>query len=688
MRNRGFSLAELILCLAAASIMGIMVYKIFAPATTLAAVRNEQERTGKIVRSITELYTLESSYDGLTTQHLSNTFNSTFTLANGKLIPPATIAEEISLNAASSFGHADTIELRYHGVPIGTCARLATALSRAADFVYIENEQVKRPYGELREDLVVAQCASSVKSDLVFRFANKHSMTAPTDISACQCAPETETVSVVCETGQSGSITQRRTGTCVNQCTPIQWSSWATTANTCTANATPPPPVVAPQTPDDLCIPTQEQRLKNCPAGSLGFSIEGRQKQCPSNAWGEWRDMSSNCRPEITTTTCVVDPAVDVENDNAPCPAGQGGSIQRRRYMGCSSTGEKRWGDWMTFNSTCTASCVAAGTCCAPRTISRSVPVLCPINSYGVQSGVETQTSACATASSAAAWSGVWTLKPSQTTGSCHGCPSNTSTTITRDEGRSGSCNAGQYGQRWWQAQFAQTVHVEYACNTSAGNASPGRTDRNDPWYETGYTFGHSDNCQNCPAPYTETNENWVRVNQGCPNGMSGEQYYEKQQHQQRTVSYACPAGQTTAPAPNIGAWGGWYDTGAQRNHVNTCAATCTVENRSHRVAWQNSSTLAGLKDCNGSNIGQRAWSNYISCSGMGPCGGYFRASVCTASGWQVVAGAGSSPYVSWGSGRPAEWDALYMQGYNDAPAIGAQQGSAGVSNWITYQCL
>ncbi len=688
MARNGFNLVELTLCLALFVGLGALTYKVFKPSASMAAIRSEQQRAGEIVQALTDLYVLQPSYNGLTTDTLKSTFNSKFIVHNNALSTPSSIAGMATVQPGSSFGENDSIDLLYLSVPTGSCIKLATALSKSADFIAVNNVQVQKPYTPLNEGLLATHCATRERNEVLFRYANKNVSTQATDMLACECSPTIETQTLACPDNAAGSITQRRNGTCsATSCPTRQWTSWVTTSNTCAANGA-PIPVIDPQVPQSICTPITEQRVSNCPSDQIGFVVEGRTRACPTQQWGAWTPVTRNCiDPAPPQTACEFDPVTDKGTETTTCPAGQGGNIIRERYRSCKADGTKEWGDWQTMTNTCSASCTTTGTCCAPGRMQRATAVPCPIHSYGERNGVDQQFSRCTNATSAPVWTGVWELNASTVVGQCNACPADTSATLTRTEPRSGACPAGTFGNQSWEAVFNQTMTVAYACNATSGQTSPGRKETYGAWVESG-TRNHNSNCATCPSPYSETDEQWQRVDMGCPNGYTGQNSYEKQQYRQRTISFNCPIGQTTAPSPSVGAWGGWYDTGAQRNHVNSCAASCTVDNRSYRIAWQNSSALNGLKDCNASNIGQRSWSNYTSCSGMGPCGGTFRAAICTASGWQIVAGAGSSPYVGWASGRPAEWDAVYMQGYNDAPAIGAQQGSAGQSNWITYQCL
>lgn len=590
MTQRGFNLFELTLVMALIVGLGAMTYKLFKPSASMAAVRTEQTRAGQIVQSLTDLYVLQPSYAGLSTATLESTYNSKFIVRNGALDTPTSIGSSAIIQPGSAFGNNDSIDLIYQAVPSGSCVKLATALARSADFVRINSVEVQKPYSKLREDLLATQCATRDRNEVLFRYTNKNVSTQATDMLASECSPTIETQTLACADNASGSITQRRNATCpATTCPSRQWTSWVTTSNTCAANAA-PIPVIDPQVPQAICTPITEQRVSNCPSDQIGFVVEGRTRACPSQQWGAWTLVTRNCiDPAPPQTTCEFDPATDKGMETTACPAGQGGNIIRERYRNCKADGTKEWGEWQTMTNTCSASCTTTGTCCAPGRMQRATAVACPIRTYGERNGVEQQFSRCTNATSAPVWSGVWELNASTVVGQCNACPADTSTTLTRTEPRSGSCPAGTFGTRTWQAVFTQTVGVSYACNSSAGHTTPGRTETTSAWRETG-TIGLTENCSGCPASTSEGQEQWVGVNVGCPSGQSGQNTYEKRQTRTRTVSYSCAVGQTTSPFPQYGEWTVWADTGATRNAVNTCVNADTYPTplpaRTIRGAW------------------------------------------------------------------------------------------------------
>lgn len=81
-------------------------------------------------------------------------------------------------------------------------------------------------------------------------------------------------------------------------------------------------------------------------------------------------------------------------------------------------------------------------------------------------------------------------------------------------------------------------------------------------------------NCHACPGTERQTETQWVTRAGTCPSGMTGTVSQQWEQVHTRDVTYACPAGRTTAPVPNVGGWTAWSDTGSVRNAINTCVST------------------------------------------------------------------------------------------------------------------
>lgn len=129
------------------------------------------------------------------------------------------------------------------------------------------------------------------------------------------------------------------------------------------------------------------------------------------------------------------------------------------------------------------------------------------------------------------------------------------------------TCPAGTWGltnqeRRWW-------------CGEIGGNYEAWEAPQAGAWTDT------SNTCTACPAPFPQSEQQWVNAWSDCPVGQTGSITWQAEQSRTRTGSYNCPAGSTALPAPTFTGWSGWSNTGATRNLVNTCA-TAVVGN----VGW------------------------------------------------------------------------------------------------------
>jgi len=145
--------------------------------------------------------------------------------------------------------------------------------------------------------------------------------------------------------------------------------------------------------------------------------------------------------------------------------------------------------------------------------------------------------------------------------------PDRESTVESATETDTQNCPAGQAGQL-------------SLSRTRERNALASCPDPSGPlqWSYTGWSVSDwnvdSGSCTTCPSPSTETNTQWVGVEEGCPVGQFGALFYEAEQTQTRTTSYSCPAGTTTMPSPTITGWSAWANTGTRRNEAGNCT-TC-----------------------------------------------------------------------------------------------------------------
>lgn len=145
---------------------------------------------------------------------------------------------------------------------------------------------------------------------------------------------------------------------------------------------------------------------------------------------------------------------------------------------------------------------------------------------------------------------------------------------------RSESCSAGFSGSITYQMEQSR----DFVCPTpySVGSWSG--------WADTGSTRFYSNTCAaNCVPDAPE--ERWTPQSQACPSGQLGNITWESQER--RTSS--CP-GITGSPT-----WGSWQATGATRNTVNNCTASCSP--LAPEIRW-----VSAGQSCPSGQTGSHTW--------------------------------------------------------------------------------
>jgi type II secretory pathway pseudopilin PulG len=463
-KHKGFSLLELMLVLVFIVAASAIAYKMFKPSQTQAAVRQEQQNVGKLVDGIMGAYSTANNFSTLSTATAAGVLNLPFS-ANGL---NSAMKTDVTVRPATSTTSNDSFDLVYASLSPEKCIALIPALSSRSSAIFIgqRTQNLQNNRGEITdESLVAAQCSESSSTSVTFRFRADKNTFAATTMDSCLCAPETETQTVACPANSAGSITQRRTGTCTGgtpACPSLQWSSWVTASNTCGANAAPVTPTtpvapVAPQT----CVPSVETQTVACPSGQVGGVLQQRSRTCPANTWGAWSNVSSSCQPDPNRAACTP----RTQRQTAACPAGQGGQIVQERASTCDANGNELWSnDWKNISSTCTASCVANGTCC---TVSRQTSTdlqYCGVGNYGSIQRDLYRTSTCDTATSTPAWPSTWSER--SRTGTCTACPAPTQDQETQNVAASAACPAGQTGSHTWTSVQMRTRTRSYDCSS------------------------------------------------------------------------------------------------------------------------------------------------------------------------------------------------------------------------------
>ncbi|WP_080763434.1 type 4 pilus major pilin [Xanthomonas cerealis] len=127
------------------------------------------------------------------------------------------------------------------------------------------------------------------------------------------------------------------------------------------------------------------------------------------------------------------------------------------------------------------------------------------------------------------------------------------------------SCPAGTWG--------TETVRTRQACPSSdADPNSDTAWEHPEAWAKPVTVVAiTARDCQACPGPAREEQDQWLPTSQACPAGQTGPHTWERQQVRSRDVFTHCPYGSTALPGSTYGGWSAWADTGARRNEVNTC---------------------------------------------------------------------------------------------------------------------
>lgn len=325
---------------------------------------------------------------------------------------------------------------------------------------------------------------------------------------------------------------------CANCPSPVVERQWVTSSATATCPA---------GQAGTIGREVEQSRTKSysCPAGTLTL---------PSADYTAWTN-TGNAR--ATVNNCVVCPAPETEVETqwvttsaSSCSAGQYGQIGRQK--------EQR------------------------RT---------RIKSYSCPAGTATMPSP--TYSGWSSWTDTGNVRNTTGGNTCTACPA--TTTEKQWVGTAnGTCAAGSWGYTSREKEQQRTKSY----NCPAGTVTlPSATYT--AWTDTGNTRQTSASCTACPAATTETGTQWVSTTNGsCSAGQWGVVGREKEQSRTRSVSYSCPAGTTSLPAPTYGSWSGWTDTGNVRNKSggSTCTACPANSTRTvtRWVAHTNGSCSAG----------------------------------------------------------------------------------------------
>lgn len=547
-RQWGFSLLELSLVLALMVAASLGLYSLFGTGQVDASVRKEQEHASHLVDGIVGAYTTSNSFSTISTATVAGVLN--LPLSNNTL--SSALKKDLTVRPATTITSNDSFELVYSGLSTPQCLKLSSALSAQSQGLFVgSSSNLQTSTGDIRDEAqLAALCASSSSNTVVFRYTANKNIFASTTMDSCLCAPESETQTIACPATSSGSITQRRTGTCTGgtpACPSLQWSSWVTASNTCGANpnSVPTTPVapVAPQT----CVPRIETQNVPCGTNQIGNVLQQRSISCPTNTWSAWSNVSSSCQPDPNRAACTP----STQRQTASCPAGQGGQIVQERASTCDVNGNQIWGnDWKNISSTCTASCAATGTCCSVSRQNTTEVRQCPAGTYGVQTAYMTRSSTCATANASPVWPNSWNTQ--SITGSCTSCPAPSQDQETQVVSASAPCPSGQTGSHTWNSHQVRTRTRSYSCPVGTASLPSPTIGAWGSWTETTRSSESNTCTASCSGPSGKavySSAGWSSLNDlptpsvACSSLNVGQSVFIKPNARScRSANYTCTA--------------------------------------------------------------------------------------------------------------------------------------------------
>lgn len=523
-RQRGITLIEILLVatIVAAGVVGI--FALTKKGNIAAAVEREQAQVERVVEAVESVFALQPNFSALGTE-----------------------------GAAYLKDRARGADIEYTTAADGT-PKLATRLGQGKATVELRTAQIDFANG----------VAGRPHNGFVLSYSGLSAEECVRLITAT--ATRATRVDVGSTSGITGGVLVADRGQLI--------SDKAVIANACKADASNPPVVHLSFAPNRAisaalptgspplaqCAPTRETRVSGCPAGFSGSITQERLGNCtgPGNTmvYTAWTTIEDTCQADATTPPNEVPVVVP---DNCPvvqhirtvaCPAGQVGSVvQRRDVDSCTGVGSP----WIQLANSCQEPPAVAT--CVPSTERR--PFACPDGQGGQI--IRERSSTCSSPTADPTWPD-WSdshivssncLSSCAAAGTC--CtPQRQGPKTTTDQ-----CPAGTYGSIISERErFRGCLNAE-----TLGPWGP--------WQ----TLSTSGGCTACPPPAVDSQTQWVSRSLSCQPGETGEITFEAEQRRTRKVSYNCPAGTASLPAPTYENWTAWVDTGRIRNEVNNCVA-------------------------------------------------------------------------------------------------------------------
>lgn len=349
---RGFGLVEMVIVLAAAGLLVAGTTTVYRLVSANLQAHRTATQALKLTEAVNRAWASAPSFVGISNSRVvaENLLPPGFEISGPAIEPVISTAfgGRLLVDPATIDGQLGRgLLLTFTDVPKRACGSF---VSRTSEYGYrsvrINSNEVLDSSGRLQEQVVASQCAqpSSTVAFLVDRnFTGSGSAAyAPpvgTPGTPCQLPdPATQTQTDSCPNGYLGTITKTRTASCPPGATAPQWGPWSV-SRSCNVACKPEP------------YSPQYRTSTPCPAGQIGAVKEVRISQCVSAVgspvWSPWTVVSNTCAP-----LCMA-PADELDV-STPCPAGQSGSIVRRRTATCSSaSGAWHWNGWEVLSNTC-----------------------------------------------------------------------------------------------------------------------------------------------------------------------------------------------------------------------------------------------------------------------------------------------------------------------------------------------
>lgn len=457
-QGRGYTLLEIMIVLAVLAGAVVGVLRLFAMGSVKAATQREQTSISALVDAVRGVYASSPSYAGIAMTTVEQQARLDQVLrANGT--PVSAFGGTLTLAAATVRAPDDAFSIRISQLSTKACAALVPALAgQTAQVSTTSGGNIQQQPHRVPDAAAIATaCAGAFfqknQGALTLVYYSPRATGAaahPGPACAASCAPQTQTQTLTCPTGQVGQINQTRSGTCSAGACPSQvWSPWTTVSSSCAVAPAPPLPIVpiAPTDPGSACVPRVETRSIPCPVGQVGNRTQQQTITCDAGGahLGAWT---------TTYDTCLAPPLPcqgGVLTGADTCPAGEFGQVSWVKEMTCTGGGLMIGPKVLTGSS-----CATIGTC---RPSSRPGPTkteACPAGQSGQVTQQTTEYSTCAGATAVPIWG------PAQVTSTSNTCANNVPGPVTNFE-------IGFWGGYWWN----QIKTGWGTCNAPADGTNP-----------------------------------------------------------------------------------------------------------------------------------------------------------------------------------------------------------------------